>query len=118
MQRGQQMTAACLLVRLAVVETKLPDQSHSAHLESGVRRKAPEPFGRGKDCKVLSILILLGMDLKDLLKLSMSGRFRPAAARPLSEPSPLHRQSWRRWHPSLQASRAPREKWCWRRIGL
>jgi hypothetical protein len=42
------MTAACLLVRLAVVETNLPDQSHSAQLESGVRRKAPAPFGRGE----------------------------------------------------------------------
>ena len=48
MQRGKQMTAACLLVRLAVVETNLPDQSHSAQLESGVRRKAPAPFGRGE----------------------------------------------------------------------
>jgi hypothetical protein len=80
MQRGQQMTAACLLVRLAVVETKLPDQSHSAHLESGVRRKAPEPFGRGKDCKVLSILILLVMDCQVLLQLSMSGPSRRGTA--------------------------------------
>ena len=42
------MTVACLLVRLAVVRTNLPDQSRSAQLESGVRRKAPAPFGRGE----------------------------------------------------------------------
>jgi hypothetical protein len=42
------MTAVELLVRLAVVKTTLPDQSRSAQLESGVRRKAPAPFGRGE----------------------------------------------------------------------
>jgi hypothetical protein len=39
MKRGKQMTAVELLVRLAVVKTNLPDQSRSAQLESGVRRK-------------------------------------------------------------------------------
>jgi len=42
------MTAVELLVHLAVVKTNLPDQSRSAQLESGVRRKAPAPFGRGE----------------------------------------------------------------------
>ena len=42
------MTAVELLVHLAVVKTTLPDQSRSAQLESGVRRKAPAPFGRGE----------------------------------------------------------------------
>ena len=42
------MTAVERLVHLAVVETTLPDQSRSAQLESGVRRKAPAPFGRGE----------------------------------------------------------------------
>jgi hypothetical protein len=50
------MPAVELLVHLAVVKTTLPDQSRSAQLESGVRRKAPAPFGRGKDGKVLPIL--------------------------------------------------------------
>src|SRR5262249_32687675 len=48
MQRGKQMTAVELLVRLAVVKTNLPDQSRSAQLESGVRRKAHAPFGAGE----------------------------------------------------------------------
>ena len=42
------MTAVELLVHLAVVKTNLPDQSRSAQLESGVRRKVPAPFGRGE----------------------------------------------------------------------
>ena len=42
------MTAVELLVRLAVVKTNLPDQSRSAQLESGVRRKAHAPFGAGE----------------------------------------------------------------------
>ena len=42
------MMAVGLLVHLAVVKTTLPDQSRSAQLESGVRRKAPAPFGRGE----------------------------------------------------------------------
>jgi hypothetical protein len=48
MQQGKQMTAVERLVHLAVVKTNLPDQSRSAQLESGVRRKAPAPFGRGE----------------------------------------------------------------------
>jgi len=42
------MMAVELLVRLAVVKTNLPDQSRSAQLESGVRRKAHAPFGAGE----------------------------------------------------------------------
>ena len=42
------MTAVELLVRLAVVKTNLPDQSRSAQLESGVRRKAHAPVGAGE----------------------------------------------------------------------
>ena len=42
------MTAVELLVHLAVVKTNLPDQSRSAQLESGVRRKAHAPFGAGE----------------------------------------------------------------------
>jgi hypothetical protein len=42
------MTAVELLVRLAVGKTNLPDQSRSAQLESGVRRKAHAPFGAGE----------------------------------------------------------------------
>ena len=32
------------------------ERSQTIALESGVRRKTPAPFGRGKDCKVLPIL--------------------------------------------------------------
>src|SRR6185369_14588910 len=48
MQRGKQLTAVELRVRLAVVKTTLPDQSRSAQLQSGVRRKAHAPFGAGE----------------------------------------------------------------------
>ena len=42
------MMAVELLVHLAVVKTNLLDQSRSAQLESGVRRKAHAPFGAGE----------------------------------------------------------------------
>lgn len=42
------MTAAMLLVRLAIVRINLLDQSRLAQLESGVRRKAHAPFGAGE----------------------------------------------------------------------